>query len=425
LDPSFGIGGVVDTSSGAPPPGAVAYGIAIQSDGKIVAAGSSNQKVLGFSLLYAAPSIARYNADGSLDTSFGTGEIVSYAPSGPGYFTALALQADGRILAAGNDFGEDGCFIRRFVSDGKEDTTFGEGGAGVVHLGPNRWCNALALQPNGGIVVGGHAVITVAGSQVSRYWLQRLNTYGSRDSKFGDGATEILLPSDPNVLPVFYALAVDASGTIVASGKREILPPGTASEMVLARFDSGGRIDTTFGSGGIVAISTGTDSYAVSSAVVLQLDGKIVTAGSSESRRPTSADPPLLTLARVLPNGALDTSFGASGIVTSNLGAVYAEATAVALQRNGKLVIVGALGDSLDYATRRVLIVRYESDGTIDRGFGANGHAETLATGQAARAVAIREDGRLNVAGTSSSDFSSQNYWIGTYFGDPVAPGAQ
>ena len=421
LDASFGTGGVVDAASGAPAPGAVAYGIAIQADGKFVAAGSSHQMQIGHGQV-AAPSIARYNADGSLDISYGAGGIVSLAPGFPAYFTTLVVQADGHIVAAGYGFGGNSCFVQRFASNGATDTTFGGVDAGVVHLG--RWCNALALQPDGRTLIGGYAVITAEGFPTFRYRLQRLNADGSRDTTFGDGAAEVLVSSDPYIFPALTALAVDATGAIIASGKAEAYDGNgarTASVITLLRFDSSGRLDDAFASGGAVAISTGAGSFDVSSGVALQPDGKIVIAGSSGSLYyPSSSDPQRLTLVRVLPNGALDTSFGASGIVASKFGAVYSVATAIALQSNGKFVVVGSMNEDASTYTSKILVARYASNGTVDGGFGANGLAETASTGGRAQAVAIRRDGRIYVAGTSSSDLARQNYWIAAYFGDPV-----
>ena len=189
LDLSFGNGGKVITPIGNGDEGASA--VAIQSDGKIVAAGS--WEIIDYFTSFA---LVRYNTDGSLDTSFGSGGIVTTAGGGSNTasFSDVAIQPDGKIVAVGSDpYGNSFKFIlARYNTNGSLDTTFGTGGKVLTLDG---FANAVAIQSDGKIVV--------AGTGLARY-----NTNGSLDTTFGTngiaggGGSDIAIQSDGKIVTV-------------------------------------------------------------------------------------------------------------------------------------------------------------------------------------------------------------------------------
>jgi uncharacterized delta-60 repeat protein len=170
LDPSFGTGGTVTTAFGTS--GTSAYAIALQGDGKIVAAGGTG--------LQDAFALARYNPDGSLDKTFGTGGLVMTGINELAGVNAVAVQEDGKIVVAGSSGGVQGFFtLARYNPDGRLDKTFGAGGP---VFGTSGSANALALQGDGKIVAAGSTENTT-------FALVRYNPDGILDGTFGTGGT--------------------------------------------------------------------------------------------------------------------------------------------------------------------------------------------------------------------------------------------
>ena len=319
-DPDFGSDGVVTTTLGGFAPGtsAGAEAAVLQPDGKIVVAGWGPG---------AAPpnnrqfTLVRYNPDGSLDTSFGNGGIVT---TGVGLIDstayAVVLQADGKIVAGGEATDTIGNLsaLVRYLPDGSLDTSFGSGGVIVFGGGYGGGLDALALQPDGKLLgVGTLEPLT------------RFNADGTRDPSFGSGGASGAPTTGAN------ALALQADGKIVVAGGE------SESRFVLVRVNSDGTADTSFGNGGVVTTQIGSGN-AVASGVAVQPDGKIVAAGSSASHDPYGNPSELFTLARYTTGGSLDSTFGAGGIVTTLPSSTWsAGATAVALQPDRKIDAAG------------------------------------------------------------------------------------
>jgi uncharacterized delta-60 repeat protein len=265
LDASFGSGGQV-LSDFFPGASELAYGMALQVDGRIVLAGQADG---GAGVVV---TLARYNSDGSLDTTFGAGGLVL---SGfPGAANAVAVQPDGRIVVAGLSF-----LVTRFDADGSLDAGFGSGGRVAVPFGGpgESEANAILVQPDGRIVVGG-ATLTIYGSQ-DEFALARLNPDGSLDKPFGHGG---MVTTD------FYgrgagigALLLQPDGRLVAAGSGYPSHQSPSSHFALARFESNGQLDHSFGKDGLaVAAIEGSSFYDYALAVTAQPDGRIVAAGT-------------------------------------------------------------------------------------------------------------------------------------------------
>jgi uncharacterized delta-60 repeat protein len=299
FDPTFGSNGVVITPVQVSDTG---LGVVVQPDGRIVAVGTSNNGNSEDSDF----TIIRYNSDGSLDATFGTGGIVITDVSRDGredIARAVALQADGKIVVCGpvgpgfagaaTDFG-----VVRYTSNGTLDTTFGTGGIVVVAIGPEyEQAVAIAIQPDQKIIAAGEAD---SGNENSRdYALIRLNTNGSLDTSFGgDG---IVTTDFRHTYNAIRGVAVQADGKIVGAGHTSIVAPNFVFSAV--RYNSDGSLDTSFGDGG-EAVALGTR---FGTAMALQPDGRVLVTGS----RADSSD---RVMVRFDTSGILDNTFGMGGI---------------------------------------------------------------------------------------------------------------
>jgi uncharacterized delta-60 repeat protein len=294
-----------------------------QSDGKIVVAGSS------FQSSNWEFSVVRLQADGSLDTTFGTGgKVITGVGASADYCYAIAQQEDGKLVLAGNALASIECVaVVRLNADGSLDTTFGTGGKLILPVGSiAAQANGVAVQPDGKIVVVGFAW----NSTNRDFLLVRLNSDGSLDPGFGSSGivtTQIGTANDTAI-----ALALQADGKIVAAGTTN---SSGQLDFALARYTATGDLDTTFGTGGMVVVSNPTDGEIVS-ALRLQPDGKIVAAGQRGAG--SSQDAALL---RFDPNGNLDTTFGAGGLLFLDLAGSADCLYALAIAADGKLVGVG------------------------------------------------------------------------------------
>jgi uncharacterized delta-60 repeat protein len=380
LDPSFGSGGEVTTDFGGSDS---AQAVAIQSDGKIVAAGLSGSGDF---------ALVRYNPDGSPDSSFGNGGTLTTDFGGFDAASALAIEPDGRIVAAGRS-GSGDFALARYNPDGSLDPSFGSGGKLTTDFGGFDAAFGVALQSDGKIVAAGQ------GGSSFDFALARYNPDGSLDASFGTGGK---LTTDFAAFEAATAVAIQPDGKIVTTGST------SSGDFALVRYNVDGSLDASFG-GGIVATNFGFSS-AFGGALAIQTDGKIVAAGRAGTD---------FLLARYTAGGSLDASFGSGGIVTTDFGgAIFDAAFGVALQSNGKLVAagsaIGAFGSSADFA-----VARYNTDGSLDTSFGSGGRVTTDFDGfDVAFGVALQADGKIIAAGQggSGSDFA-----LARYLGDTSA----
>jgi uncharacterized delta-60 repeat protein len=374
-----------------------ALAAALQS-GKIIAAGHS---VLAGQGVIA---LVRYNADGSLDTAFGTSGIVRTAvPSVNAVATAVvvqpgALPANDKILVAGSTFdpstGTAGIVLARYTANGTLDAGFGTGGQGFVSapIGPGTSVDnaSLALQ-GGNIVVAG---ATTAGDFV----LRRYDSTGALDQTFGTSGTATTHVGTRAMGP---AIALQSGGKIVAAGASGSFasPPMNA---VLVRYNTNGTLDLTFGNAGtgMVFADTVPSSNVFANAVAVQTPGdKIVVAGHAFVD--FAADTSDIILLRYNADGTLDTGFGTggTGAVVTNLGA-FDNAFSVALQPTGEIVVSGNTGSG---STISAAVLRFTAVGALDTTFGTGGIVTASPTGPStaasANAVLVQPDRSIVVVG--------------------------
>ena len=357
--------------------------MALQADGKIVMAGGSIADFL----------LARYNADGGLDATFGAGGLVTTDIGG---FTqeearAVVVQPDGKIVVAGNVrisevrggtlFDEFDFTLVRYNADGSLDTGFGA--AGKARSSVLGRAFALALQSDGKIVVAGDDALAAAVSNVK---LARFKTDGSLDTSFG-----ALGSVTTDVTP-----GVDGANNVVMQPDGKIVVSGAFSKSSatgVARYLSNGTPDGSFGTFGSVAL----DGAFVGDGLALQGDGKLVLVGSKQVGVGT-ANVTQFELRRLNADGSVDATFGSGGTVNTAFGTSQDAAQSVALQADGKILVSGTANGF------RFGLARYNVDGTLDVGFAESGKL-TIAffgLGASAENVAVLPDGKILLGGFAS-----------------------
>jgi uncharacterized delta-60 repeat protein len=341
LDASFGSDGTVTTDFGSSED--LALGVAIQPNGKIVAAGFSRQAGT-----FEDIALARYNRDGTLDASFGSdGPVTSDFGSSNDQAAGVAIQPNGRIVAAGSST-QAGTFdfaLARYNPDGTLDASFGSGGKVTTDFGSSSDTGTgVAIQHNGAIVVAGSSNQAGTGFDFA---LAQYNTDGTLDASFGSGGkvtTDFGSSNDQAA-----GVAIQPNDKIVAAGQ-SLQPGPTGDDFALARYNPDGTLDASFGSGGKVTTDFGS-SLDRAQGVAIQSNGRIVAAGLSNQAGTFD-----FALARYNPDGTLDASFGSGGKVTTDFGSTLDLANGVAIQPHGRIVAAGLsnqAGTGFDFALAR------------------------------------------------------------------------
>jgi uncharacterized delta-60 repeat protein len=326
-------GGDGMVDSPVPPPfHSTATAVALQGDEKIVAAGTAS---------FAFDSnivVVRYLADGTLDAGFGTGGIVTTDLGTYEYASDLVIQPDGKVVVVGGDAGQR-IVVLRYLADGTPDASFGGDGSVILAIGTSADARGVALQPDGRIVIVGSEFVPFIGNRVA---VLRLLADGSLDPAFGVGG---VVP--PDVTPSYAgAVAVLPDGRLYVGG-------GAASWRVI-RYLSDGSLDGTFGAGGIV--TTPMVGNASLKDMALQPDGRLVAVGN-EFVSGVGYWPVAI---RYLSDGTLDPSFGTVTTLAGTDPGARQTFSAVAIAADGDIVAAGGSYDSSD--DRASLVVRYGTD---------------------------------------------------------------
>lgn len=382
LDTSFGLGGIVTTDFGGDDFASGPNSVVIQPDGKIVVVGY-------FSPAGSSPTamaVARYGNDGALDDSFGVGgrALIDLGESYDDGWS-VAVQSDGKIVVAGAsqqgstlDFAvarlnSDGSLDNAFDGDGKQTIDFGGGGAGDS-------LSAVIVQSDGRILLVGTSFQPFG----PQFAAARLNSNGSLDNTFdGDGRQMIDVDvGGGNVA----AAVVQADGKIVIAGTAGV-------GFAVVRLDTDGSLDNTFAVDGRQTVDfAATGNFAFATGVALQADGKIVVVGTAYQ---TTND---FAVARLNSDGSLDNTFGENGRETIDFESAIDVSGAVAVQADGKIVLVGY--SKRDSAGRDFVVARLNGDGTLDNSFGAQS-VDFGSEIDEARSVAVQPDGKIVAVGIS------------------------
>ncbi len=388
LDPSFGNGGKVITDKF----GGKNSAMALQKDGKIVMVGGSSSDFV----------LARYNADGSLDTGFGSGGKVTTDVVGSleEHANGVAIQPDGKIVVVG----DTGVFtspnkdrfsfaLVRYNPDGSLDSGFGSGGK--VTSGVVGQARAVVLQADGKIVVVGDTLVFGRMNDFSDFIVARYDTDGSLDSSFGVGGQNFMDVGGTNQA---FNVVLQSDGKIVVSGS-PIGVSASDNHTDIARFTSSGNPDGSFDSDAMLQIS----GLRAGDGLAIQPDGKLLLVGNVETATPPATATQFAVM-RLGADGSLDNTFGDAGLVKTAFADRGDRAWSVALQTDGKILVAGQSNDFL------FALVRYNPDGTLDSSFRSDGKL-TIGFGiqDGAETVAIQPDGKI-VLGGFSHGISSIGY---------------
>jgi uncharacterized delta-60 repeat protein len=381
LDRTFSGDGKVRTNFTPAADGA--GGVAIQTDGKIVAvgtAGSTSREGPNFAL-------ARYRADGTLDSSFGVDGKVTTRFRYQSWALDVAIQTDGKIVAVGQT--DPKLALARYNPDGTLDTTFDGNGKATLAFPPLDHASAagVAIQADGKIVVAGEAwceetFLTCHEEESGDFAVARFEADGTLDASFSQDGW---LTTDISGDDIGSAVTLQADGKIVVVGG--VNNQSGLADFGLVRYNNDGTLDSTFGDGGRARTDFGGSGVDRADALAIQADGKLVAAGRAGGK---------FALVRYDSDGTPDAGFGRAGKVTTNLTSKLDFAYGVAIQATGKIVAAGRAGS-------RFGVARYTAGGLLDTTFGGDGKVMTDFTPQhdAAFDVALQATGKIVLAGNA------------------------
>jgi uncharacterized delta-60 repeat protein len=338
----------------------------------------------------------RLLAAGDLDATFGTGGKV-LTDLGLHGAQAVAVQEDGKIVAAATGDGFRGFHIVRYNPNGSLDRTFGNRGVASNDMG-GADVHAMVVQADGKIIL--------AGSDGRDNLLARHNPNGTLDASFGQGGV-VRIPGDPQPpddgqirvhwSPGLAVLAMQVDGKILLAAVRGDDFTPTGADVALFRLNPNGQLDPTFGDGGKAQLELG--GFDVPRDMAVHANGKIVilVAGYTERREGTSVSSDLRTsyVVRFRPDGTLDTTFGEAGVVTERTTLEQIVPSRLAIGLDGKIFFLGVNQEFNGPAEK--FLIRYEADGDRDRKFGGDGKVALELGGND---LLIQPDGKMLISGT-------------------------
>lgn len=396
LDTSFGTNGKIVTdffNSGN------ARALAYLSNGKFLLAGYldvTNKDII----------MACYNANGTLDTSFGTnGKVTTDLSTDNDTAYCIAVLSDGKIILGGcSGLYAQGLFTMvKYNSNGTLDTTFGTNGKVTTAVGSNDVAVAIASLANGKILLGGFA--SSGTTDTEDFAIVRYLADGTLDTTFGTNGkvrTDFNAKRDNiSSIKVFF------DGKILAGGNAS--DAGGTYKFGLIRYNEDGTLDTTFGTNGkvITDVISGQASYITELEILA--DGKILATGAVANGG-SGYD---IALVKYNNDGSLDTTFGTNGKVITDFTGNNDQGTSMKISSDGKILVAGT-------ASNNFAIVRYNSNGTLDTTFGASGKISTDFSNQSSSScfkIAIQTDGKI-IAGGKGSNGTQTNFALARYMGD-------
>ncbi|MGB0917267.1 MAG: T9SS type A sorting domain-containing protein [Flavobacteriales bacterium] len=339
LDNSFSVNGMLTTD--VADNNDYGYDAALQADGKIVVVGTTGMSPRRMIAV-------RYNADGTLDGSFGTNGMVILDSPETENFTGegIVIQPDGKICLAGRAFLSSSLFlVARLNTDGSLDNTFSVDGILTSTFGDGTSsAYAIALQTDGKIVVAGDLSWWEGPILMRHLAVARFNTDGTLDMEFD---------TDGRVLVSFGSSGFFCRDMTIQNDGKIVLVGYSNNSFALARLNTDASIDNTFSVDGRVITAIGIDeSYG--RAIAIQADNKILAAGNTSN---TAIGEEEFALVRYNSDGTLDNTFSLDGRTTIEFGNNDASAYSVAIQPNGRIVVGGISRDvsSSEFAVARFI----------------------------------------------------------------------
>lgn len=410
LDLSFG-GGVVKRAV-TTSINDLAYASALQADGKILLAGYStvNNNNREFAMI-------RHKVDGTPDTTFGdgTGKVITPMTSSLDSVLGAVALPQGGMLTVGYAYSTSysSFGLAKYTSAGILDTSFGAGTGKVVSNFSiyGAIARAVALQQDGKYVVVGHAADPLNITK-DDFFVARYNSDGSLDSSFGIGGSRRIQMSS-NANDSAFSVAIQPDGKIVIAGDYST---GTALGIGVARLNTDGTMDATFGaSGKVLFVRSGLLSFG--RAVAVQPNGKIVVLGNGTL---TFNNTSLIQVLRFNTDGSLDNSFNGGGHVINGFGAgLVLNFAALELLPTGQILVAGR-GVITTQNQSLFLTARYTASGLLDTTYNSGagfklGDLGSVGYSTSAQSIALAADGRFTVSGSSGG-----YYGMVRYLGDPL-----
>jgi uncharacterized delta-60 repeat protein len=380
--------------------------VAVQPDGNIVIAGSV--ATIGGTYF----GVVRLQTNGQLDTTFsGSGKaIIAFGGMGVNAVAnSVTLQKDNKILIAGStDSASNDFAITRLNTDGTQDSAFGTAGKVVIPFdlggGNDDLLNAVAVQADGKIILVG-SVESTNGFDVA---VVRLNTNGSLDTTF-NVTGKLLIPFDQGRTNNDFGngVTIQADGKILVVGSADT---PTGSDLAIARINTDGSYDNTFDADGkrVYGFNLGGTNDDVAKSVALQSTGKIIVSGVANALGRSS-----MAAVRFNTDGSVDTTFGTSGATTINFnasGSNLASANSMAISGDDSITLGGTIapGTNADFA-----LARLNSAGVLDAKFGTKGLTTVAFQNGGGRnndvgnAIALQSNGRIVIVGTMETGGSN------------------
>lgn len=338
FDNTFGNSGIVVTNIGT---SESLSDLAIQADGKIVVGGNYPESSSDF-------VVARYNTNGNLDDTFGDNGTVMTNFGGNDQCNSIAIQEDGKIVASGFSLvnGDVKVAVVRYLDNGSMDYSFDQDGKTVIDASDySDYSHDMILQGDGKIILTG----TKSNSANEDCLTVRLNSDGSIDNTFNaDGVVWTDFAGTSNY---GEAIAVQADGKVLSAGHHY-----NSGDFTLVRYTVNGNLDTSFDTDGKKLIDFGSDTVVKAYSVALQVDGKILLAGNTNNNLNGNSD---LVLARLNSDGSLDSTFSGDGKLVTAIGIGNDFTRSMILQSDGKIITAGSTLNS--NGTFDALIVRFNN----------------------------------------------------------------
>ena len=414
LDPTFGAGGQVTTDLRRSSD--LANAVAVQADGKLVVVGQTYQDNDFSDEDFV---VARYNTDGTLDRTFGSrGRVKTDFPGLAAVASSVVIQADGKILVAGGAFPlftfAGNIEVVRYNRNGSLDTSFGNGGIVTTIFPAGSYAFAIALQSDSKIVVAGTVFVDFDPGEMSDtdFALARYNPDGSPDATFGSGGqvmTDFFGKEDDA-----FSVLIQPDGKIVAVGSAN--DPANFYDFAAVRYLSNGAIDPSFGVAGEVTTDFRGGGFDRARAAALQSDGSIVAAGFATTVSGASQN---FAVARYTSSGVLDPAFSADGKAQVDFGSFLQSAYQVLLQSDGKIITVGY--PNSESSDSDFLLARLTTTGTLDPSFGIGGEVRTSFgdLNGGALGAALQADGKIVAVGFQATfSRTGVDFALARYLGD-------
>ncbi|MEO7801571.1 MAG: Ig-like domain-containing protein, partial [Ginsengibacter sp.] len=379
-DKSFNKTGIQKTDFGSEDNQAIA--VTIDKNDKIIVAGFANKNG------HFDFALARFNTNGTLDNSFGTGGLQTTDFGNTDDFCqSIIVQPNGKIIAAGYNYNylsqDFKIAVARYNEDGSTDKSFGSNGRLNSESG-------FAV-PNGAAIQNDGKLVMIA--KPADYVLLRYNTNGTLDDTFGtNGNVEMDFS-----LFEFNDLVIQNDQKILIAGHG----PFFNSDFLLARFTASGKVDKSFSGDGHLLTDFGSSSDFLSS-IVVQRDGKIIAGGVTQNSENINS----IALSRYNSEGVPDKQFGKSGRLTDQFRQGLTTYNTSVLQADGKLIAAGSVWNGIDFD---FVIARYDTKGNLDNTFNVKGYQtiDFKSNNDYINSITIQKDGKIVAAGYSGTNTNS------------------